>query len=84
MIQVKSQMHHNAQKISEINRLNVERRSGKDRRKIFKQGHFFFRGSDKKNLKEQRSQAERRTDWVRINKWASVYLWDLKIARFLK
>jgi hypothetical protein len=70
--------------MSGINRLIVERRSGKDRRKIFMHNHFFFRRPDKKDLKERRLQEERRDDWVRINKWASVYLWDLKIARFLK
>ena len=77
-------MNHNSEKKSQIKRLPVERRSGKDRRKIFNHGHFFLRASDKKNLKEGRSQEERRADWVRINKWASVYLWDLKISRFLK
>ena len=77
-------MKHHFEKISGINSLSIERRSGKDRRKIFKHGHFFFRRLDKKNLVERRSQKERRHDWVRINKWASVYLLDLKIARFLK
>jgi hypothetical protein len=77
-------MKHNSEKMSGINRLIVERRSGKDRRKIFMHNHFFFRRSDKKNLTERRLQEERRDGWVRINKWASVYLWDLKIARFLK
>jgi len=77
-------MDQSSEKISVINRSIVERRSGKDRRRIFNHGHFFFRGAKRKNLLEQRSQAERRVGWVRINKWASVYLSDLKIAKFLK
>jgi hypothetical protein len=77
-------MNPNSEKMSGINRSIVERRSGKDRRRIFNHGHLFFRSADRKNLLERRSQAERRIGWVRINKWSSVYLWDLKIAKFLK
>jgi hypothetical protein len=70
--------------ISQINCSIIERRSGKDRRRIFNHGHLFFRRAARKNLSEQRLQTERRAGWVRINKWASVYLSDLKIAKFLK
>ena len=77
-------MEQYSEKISATNRSIVERRSGKDRRKIFNHGHFFFGRAARKNLLEQRSQAERRDGWVRINKWSSVYLSDLKIAKFLK
>lgn len=77
-------MEKYSEKMSAINRSIVERRSGKDRRKIFKASSFFFGRAAKKNLLEQRSQAERRSGWVRVNKWSSVYLSDLKIAKFLK
>lgn len=77
-------MDQNSEKMSVINRSIVERRSGKDRRRIFTHGHLFFGRSTRKNLPEQRLQAERRTGWVRIDKWASVYLSGLKIAKFLK
>jgi hypothetical protein len=70
--------------MSKIKHSFVEKRSGKDRRRIFNHGRFFFRRPDKKNLKERRLQAERRAGWVRINKWSSVYLWDLKISKLLK
>jgi hypothetical protein len=77
-------MNHNSEKILAINRSIVDRRSGKDRRRISNRGHFFFGKAARKNLFEQRLQAERRAGWVRINKWSSVYLSDLKIAKFLK
>jgi hypothetical protein len=75
---------NNNSEMSETNCSIIERRSGKDRRKIFNHGHLFFRRAARKNLPEQRSKPERRAGWVRINKWASVYLSDLKIAKFLK
>lgn len=77
-------MDHNSEKMLAINRSTVDRRSGKDRRRIFNHGHFFFGRAARTNLLEQRSQAERRVGWVRINKWSSVYLSDLKIAKYLK
>jgi hypothetical protein len=62
----------------------VDRRSGKDRRRRFSFNRFFYRGLEKRNLKERRSKAERRDGWVMVSKWSSVYLWDLKISKFLK
>ena len=60
----------------------VERRSWEDRRAVFRQGRF-LRRQIKKIFKKRKSQAERRLGWVRVNKWSSVYLWNLKIAKFL-
>ena len=77
-------MNQDSGKMSEDKSSNIERRSGKDRRRIFNHGHFRFGRAARKNLLEQRSQAERRAGWVRVNKWSSVYLSDLKIAKFLK
>lgn len=74
----------NSEKMSENKSSIIERRSGKDRRRIFNHGHFLFGRAARKNPLEQRSQAERRAGWVRVNKWSSVYLSDLKIAKFLK
>jgi hypothetical protein len=77
-------MEKYSEKMSAISHSIVERRSGKDRRRIFKDSSFFFERATRKNLLEQRSQAERRAGWVGVNKWSSVYLSDLKIAKFLK
>ena len=70
--------------MTEIERAPIDRRSGIDRRKIFSFSRFFYRGEEKRGLKERRLQAERRDDWVRVRRWASVFLRDLKIAKFLK
>jgi hypothetical protein len=60
-----------------------DRRSGRDRRKIVSIARIFFRDPNRRKS-ERRSLAERRLDWVKIDKWSSVCLNHLKIARFLK
>jgi len=67
-----------------VKRTAIDRRTGKDRRRIFAPAHLFYRGSERRNLKERRLQKERRKGWVRVGKWSSVYLRDLKISKFLK
>jgi hypothetical protein len=34
-------------------------------------------------LHNRRSQEERRDGWVRVSKWSSVYMRDLKIAKYV-
>jgi hypothetical protein len=70
--------------MSEIKRAFIERRSGRDRRLKFKLGRLFYKGSEKRSLTDRRLPIERRDGWVRISKWSSVSLPDLKIAKFLK
>ncbi len=65
-------------------RSNADRRSGKDRRRRFNFNRFFYRGLERRSLKERRSKVERRDGWVMVSKWSSVFLWDLKISKFLK
>jgi hypothetical protein len=77
-------MNQKLEKISASDPTIVERRSWEDRRAVFSKGRFLQRRIMKKNFKERRSQAERRVGWVRVNKWSSVYLWNLKIAKFLR
>ena len=60
-----------------------DRRSGRDRRKTVSFNRIFFRGSNQRKS-ERRSIVERRLDWVKIDKWSSVCLNHLKIAKFLK
>jgi hypothetical protein len=65
-------------------RIIPERRSGKDRRRIFSPHRFFYRGSERRTaLHDRRLREERRDGWVRISKWSSVDLHDLKISRYL-
>jgi hypothetical protein len=74
--------------MSQIERTLKDRRSGKDRRKRIHLSRFRLKGADReperRNRKERRSKTERRSGWVRIGKWTSVYLENLKIAKFLK
>jgi hypothetical protein len=65
-------------------RINPERRSGKDRRRIFSLHRFFYKGSERrKALHDRRLQEERRVGWIRISRWSSVDLHDLKISKYL-
>jgi hypothetical protein len=69
----------------EVFRRSIERRTGKDRRRIFSVHRFFYRGPERrKTLQDRRFQEERRDGWVRINKWSSVNLHVLKISKYLK
>jgi hypothetical protein len=69
----------------EVFRRFAERCTGKDRRRDFSLHRFFYNGSERrKALKDQSSQEERRDGWVRINKWSSANLHDLKISKYLK
>jgi hypothetical protein len=67
-----------------IQRSFNERRSGKERRRKISVGRLFYRGPEKRSTKDRRLPEERRNGWVRVSKWSSVPLWDLKIAKFLK
>ncbi len=68
----------------QVLRIIPERRAGKDRRRIFSLHRFFYKGSEKrKAVQDRRLQEERRDGWVRISKWSSVKLHDLKISKYL-
>jgi hypothetical protein len=71
-------------KMTDIKRATSERRSGKDRRKRFTFDYFFYRKPERRKLTDRRLREERRNGWVRVSKWSSVFLRDLKIAKFLK
>ncbi len=69
----------------EVFRRLPERRTGRDRRRVFSVLRFFYKGLERrKTLRDRRSQEERRDGWVRTNKWSSVNLHDLKISKYLK
>ena len=69
----------------EVFRRFPERRTGKDRRKILGLHRIFYKGPERKMVqKDRRSQKQRRDGWVRISKWSSTKLHDLKIAKYLK
>jgi hypothetical protein len=62
----------------------IERRSGKDRRRKMQIQRFFFKGLERRGTKDRRKSEERRDGWIRISKWSSAPLAELKIAKFLK
>jgi hypothetical protein len=66
-----------------IHRKPSERRSGKERRKIISLNRLFYRGSERRDYNDRRLQPERRDGWVRINKWSSVEIQGLKIAKYI-
>jgi hypothetical protein len=67
-----------------LNRSPIERRCGKDRRKRVSLVRFSYKGPNRRGFQDRRSLQERRDGWVRISKWSSVYLSDLKIAKYLR
>jgi hypothetical protein len=70
--------------MEQVLRIIPERRTGKDRRRIFSLNRLFYKGSERrKALHDRRLQEERRDGWVKINKWSSVNLHDLKISKYL-
>lgn len=62
---------------------DLDRRSGKDRRRNINLRRFFYRGPERRVMQDRRLQEERRYGWVRIDKWSSVHLLDLKISKYL-
>jgi hypothetical protein len=54
----------------------IDRRSGKDRRKIDDIDYFLNGGSERRAREERRSQFERRWDWIRVSQWYSVCPWE--------
>ena len=70
--------------MSQVLRIIPERRTGKDRRRIFSLHRFFHKGPERrKAMQDRRSQEERRGGWIRISRWSSVNLHDLKISKYL-
>ena len=67
-----------------LKRSHNDRRSGKDRRKVLSLHRFRYHGSERRAFSERRSQVDRRDGWVRIRKWSSVKMQDLKIAKYLQ
>jgi len=60
-----------------------DRRSGKDRRRILSLHRLRYKGSERRALNGRRSKIERRDGWVRVSKWSSVKMKNLKIAKYL-
>jgi hypothetical protein len=66
-----------------LKRNSFDSRSGKDRRRNISLHRFFYKGPERRAMQDRRLQEERRNGWVRIDKWSSAHLSDLKIAKYL-
>ena len=62
---------------------NFDRRSGKERRKFCHIRGLLSGVVNKRCREERRSKFEARQGWVRVDKWSSVRLEELKIAKYL-
>lgn len=69
--------------MTRVLRIFPERRTGKERRRAFSLHRFFYHGSERRLGNDRRMQMERRSGWVRIDRWSSVNLSDLKISKYL-
>ena len=67
-----------------VDRAFLERRSGKERRRRMQIQRFFFKGLERRGPNDRRENEERRNGWIRVSKWSSAPLADLKIGKFLK
>jgi hypothetical protein len=50
----------------------IERRSGEDRRRVYRLSYFNQGGRERRSGKERRSAEERRADCFRVSNWSSV------------
>jgi len=67
-----------------LNRSFSDRRSGKDQRKFFSLRRLSFKGPERRIQQDRRSLLERRDGYVKIGKWSSVKIRDLKLAKYLQ
>ena len=65
-------------------RSGYDRRSGTDRRRLYRLKRLLKGGTDRRCGTERRFKYELRQGWIRVDKWSSVELEKLKIAKFLK
>ena len=69
--------------VQQDRRSHTERRTGKDRRRIFSFKGLTFKRKDRRVSPERRSGTEMRESWVRVSKWSSASLNHLKISKYL-
>ena len=62
----------------EERRSGIDRRSEKDRRRIYDLDYFFNGGAERRSWLERRSKGEQRVGWMRMGKSASYPIRDLE------
>ena len=68
----------------ENKRSGSDRRTGKDRRRLYHLSYFRKKGKERRSGQERRLIAEQRVGWIRVGKWGSARLENLMIAKYLK
>jgi hypothetical protein len=58
----------------EMRRFSIDRRFGENRRRLYYLDYFLNGGVERRSWEERRGQAERRVEWMRVSKWASISL----------
>jgi hypothetical protein len=61
----------------------IERRTGKDRRRVFSLKRLRFKRHDRRSSLDRRSGVERRETWIRVSRWSSAPLNHLKLSKYL-
>ncbi len=68
------QEHVNNMKGTYLKRSPIDRRSGEDNRRSYNLDYFFGGGVERRRRRERRRLEERRRNWVRVNRWCSVFV----------
>lgn len=69
--------------VQQDRRSHRERRTGKDRRRIFSFKGLTYKRKDRRVSPERRSGTEMRESWVRVSRWSSASLDHLKISKYI-
>jgi hypothetical protein len=54
-------------------RMPYDRRSGRDRRKVYNRRYFLKGGVERRSGEDRRTGEERRSDWTKLTRWSSVW-----------
>jgi hypothetical protein len=54
-------------------RMPYDRRSGRDRRKVYNRRYFLKGGVERRSGEDRRTGGERRSDWTKLTRWSSVW-----------
>ena len=52
----------------------TDRRSGAGPRRVYSLDYFMHGGTERRTYKDRRKCGERRSDWMQVSQWYSVYV----------
>lgn len=55
-------------------RSQTDRRSGADPRTVYSLDYFMHGGTERRTYQDRRKSEERRSDWMLVSRWYSVYV----------